>query len=183
MFTTLGFDGVSIRALEVAADVQRGAVSYHFEDKATLWKAAVEHILQNYSKHLGPLEAVLSDLDEESRLRVVITAFVRFSAETPELNRLIIQEGRHDTWRLHYLINTFIRDRFGWLQDSLELLNDPHAYYMAIGAATLVFDVEHECRELFGVEPKSDEFIKEHAERVADFVIYMRKKELEVSTD
>ena len=107
-----------------------------------------------------------------------MTAFVRFSAETPELNRLIIQEGREDTWRLEFLVNTFIRDRFGRLQDTLKLLSNPHTYYMAIGAATLVFDVEYECRNLFGVNPTSDEFIRDHAARVADMVVYLRRKEL-----
>ena len=178
IFTTHSYDGVSIRALETAANVQRGAAAYHFGNKEGLWKAAVGTILERFVARLGPLETVLIDLDEEAQIRAAVTAFVRFSAETPELNRLIIQEGREDTWRLEFLVNTFIRDRFGRLQDTLKLLSNPHTYYMAIGAATLVFDVEYECRNLFGVDPTSDEFIRDHAARVADMVVYLRRKEL-----
>lgn len=177
MFTTQSYDGVSVRALEMEADVQRGAAAYHFQSKEGLWKAVIDYILDRFTKHLGPLEPVLKDLDEEARLRAVITAFVRFSAETPELNRLIIQEGREQSWRLDYLIATFIKDRFEWVEEMLGLLADPHTYYMSIGAATLVFDVEHECRALFDVDPTTDEFIKEHAARVADMLVYLRGRE------
>lgn len=183
MFTTQSYDGVSVRALELEADVQRGAVAYHFQSKEGLWKAVVGYILDRFTNHLGPLEPVLKDLDEEARLRAVITAFVRFSAETPELNRLIIQEGREESWRLDYLIATFIKDRFEWMEEMLGLLADPHTYYMSIGAATLVFDIEHECRALFGVDPTTDEFIKEHAARVADMLVYLRRKEAGESHD
>jgi hypothetical protein len=54
------------------------------------------------------------------------------------------------------------------------LVSDPHAYYIALGASTLVFDVDHECRELFGVDPTTDVFIREHADRVADVILHMR---------
>jgi len=176
IFTTLGYDGVSVRALETAAKAQRGAVAHHYGGKEGLWKAAVAHILERYATLLGPLEDLLEDMDEDARVRALVTAFVRFSAETPELSRLIMQEGRHDTWRLEYLTDTFIRNRFAWIQDMIGLLDDPHTYYMAIGASTLVFDVEHECRRLFGVDPTSDEFIREHAAQVADMIISLRKR-------
>lgn len=176
IFSQQGFEGVSVRALEVAADVQRGAVAYHFESKETLWKKVVDQILDGFDARLTPLETILRDLDEEARLRTVITAFVRFSAETPELNRLIIQEGCHKTWRLKYLVDKIVRDRLGWLEEMTGLLSDPHAYYMAVGAATLVFDVAYECEELFGVDPREDDFIREHASRLADMVIYMRQR-------
>lgn len=176
-FATHTYDGISVRALETAAGVQRGAAAYHFGDKAGLWKAAVDRILRSLEARIEPLSSMLQDLDEEARVRAVIAAFVRFSADTPELNRLIIQEGRTDSWRLHYLIESFHRNRFAWLRDMVGVLQDPHTYYMTIGAATLVFNAEHECRELFGIDPTSDEFIREHAARVADLIIFLRQQE------
>lgn len=176
-FATQTYEGVSIRALEAEAGVQRGAAAYHFEDKEGLWKAAVDRILAVLQARVEPLAPVLNDLDEDARLRAVITAFVRFSAEAPELNRLIIQEGRTDSWRLDYLISTFHRNRLEWLQDFVGIVQDPHYYYMTVGAATLVFNAEHECRELFGVNPMADDFIREHASRVADMAVYLRNQE------
>lgn len=175
MFTEQTYDGVSVRALEAAAGVQRGAAVYHYKSKEGLWKAAIDRVLQSLAAHIGPLQSLFEDLDEEARLRAAVAAFVRFSAETPELNRLIIQEGRSKSWRLEYLADTFIRNRFGWLTEMIGLLKDPHTYYMTIGAATLVFAVEQECKELFDIDPTTDEFIREHATRVADMMLYLRK--------
>jgi hypothetical protein len=33
-----------------------------------------------------------------------------------------------------------------------------------------VFNVDHECRELFDVDPTTDDFIREHAVRVAEVI-------------
>jgi TetR/AcrR family transcriptional regulator len=176
MFTSQGFDGVSIRALETVAGVQRGAVAYHYKNKELLWKATVDRLLEIFASYIDPLQATLKDLDEDVRLRMVIAATVRFSAQTPEFSRLMVQEGRFKTWRLDYLLDNFLRARSSWLNETVGLLSDPHTYYIAVGAATLVFDVEHECKELFSVDPTTDDFIREHSTRVADMIIYLRNK-------
>lgn len=175
MFSTLGYDGVSVRALEAEAKVQRGAVAYHFDGKETLWKRAIDRLLQRLIDTFQPLQQVVLDLDEEARLRAVIAAFVRYSAEAPELNRLMVQEGRHDSWRLDYIVDSFTRGQLEWTNEVLGLLADPHTYYIMIGASTFVFDVEHECRKLFDVDPTTDEFIREHANRVADLLLTVRR--------
>jgi len=174
-FSTLGYDGVSIRALEGSAGVQRGAAAYHFGTKKDLWKRSVDQILDRFTEQFLPLDQMIRDLDQEGRLRTAITVFVRLSAENPQLNRLMVQEGRHDTWRLAYVLDSFVRARLDWLNDVLEFMQDPHMYYMMIGASTFVFDVEHECRSLFGIDPTTDEFIRDHAARVADMAIYSYK--------
>lgn len=174
-FSTLGYDGVSVRALESDAGVQRGAVAYHFDNKETLWKRAVDRIAEQFAAHFAPLEPIIRDLDVEDGLRAGIAAFVRFSAEQPELNRLMVQEGRHDSWRLAYIVDAFVAQRREWFEDVFDMLSDPHIYYIMIGSASFVFDVEHECRRLFDVDPTSDEFIREHAARVADMMITARR--------
>lgn len=183
MFTSQGFDGVSIRMLESTARVQRGAVAYHFESKEALWKASVEQLVIRFGSHIDPLITTLQDLDGDARLRAIIAAIVRFSAETPEFNRLMVQEGRANTWRLQFLMDAFIRTRLGWFEEMVGILNDPHAYYMIVGSATLVFDVEHECQELFGVDPTDDAFIREHASHIADMIIYLRSRNTTKSTE
>jgi len=177
MFSTLGYDGVSIRALETEAKVQRGAVAYHVGNKEDLWKLAIDHLLQRLIDAVQPLQQIILDLDEEARLRAVVTAFVRYSAEAPQLNRLMVQEGRYDSWRLDYILDSFARGQLEWSSQVLGLLTDPHTYYIIVGASTLVFDVEFECRKLFDVDPTTDEFIREHAARVADLVLAGRGQE------
>ena len=170
-FAMLGYEGVSVRALETKAGVQRGAVAYHFNSKENLWKQVAQGIFEKFDKHLDPLRSVLPDLDRNAQITALMSAFVRFNAEKPQLNRIIIQEGRIASWRLDYLMDHLIRGRLEQLSFVLPLLEDPHAYYMAVGAATLVFDVEEECRSLFRVDPTSDAFVQEHARRISQMVI------------
>ncbi|MBN4051748.1 TetR family transcriptional regulator [Parvibaculum lavamentivorans] len=170
-FTSRGYDGVSIRALESAAKAQHGAVAYHFKNKETLWKAAIDQLLTKFATFVGPLQTTMDDLDHEARVRMAVAALVRFSAETPEFSRLMSQEGHFNTWRLQYLIDHFLRDGYEWLNKLFGLQGDPHTYYIVIGAVTQVFDVAHACRELFGVDPTSDTFIKEHISRVSDMIL------------
>ena len=174
LFSSLGYDGVPLRTLEAHAGVQRGSIAYHFESKPSLWKRAIDRVFERLAAHFDPLGATLRDLDPEARLRTAITAFVRFSAETPELSRLMVQEGKQDSWRLDYIVDTYLRPRIEWMAEAVGEPLDPHIYYFVIGGAATVFDVEHECRKIFGVDPTSDAFIREHAARVADLVIALR---------
>lgn len=176
MFTTLGYEGVSMRALETAAQVQHGAVSYHFKNKETLWKAAIDQLITDFQSFFEPMQATMADLDNEARLRMAIAALIRFSATRPEFDRLMAQEGHTETWRSRYLIDNFLHPGLGWLNDMLGLNNNPHSYHIVIGSVTHVFRVAYACSELFGVDPTSDTFIKEHSARVADMLIAMNAK-------
>lgn len=109
-------------------------------------------------------------------IRKMIAVFIRFSAETPELSRLMVQEGRHDSWRLQYIIETFSRRRITWADELTGWLSDPHIFYIVIGASTLVFDVENECRHLFNIDPTTDEFIREHANQVAEVFLMLKNR-------
>lgn len=177
LFSSLGFEGVSLRTLEAHAGVQRGAVTYHFGTKDALWRAAVDRVFERFAATFDPLEATLRDLTAEARLRAAIAAFVRFSAEVPELSRMMVQEGKHSSRRLEYIVDRYVRPQLVWLREVVGFPLDAHTYYAAIGAASVVFDVEHECRRLFGVDPTSDAFIRVHAARVADMILGSARRE------
>ena len=170
LFSTQGFDGVAIRAIEEASGTKRGLVNYHFGDKEALWRAVVDRVFGEAPTNDELLRAV-QDLDHEAQVRAQLTAFVRFSAERPEVSRLIIQEGKARSWRLAHLVEHYIKPRLDRFQDLLGHQVDAHTLYSFIGAATLVFDVEAEVEHLFGFNPRSDEFIAEHARRVCDMIM------------
>jgi AcrR family transcriptional regulator len=176
LFTSLGFEGVSLRTIEAHAGVQRGAIAYHFESKDELWRRAIDRVFERFAEHFDPLESTLRDLDPVARLRMAIVAFVRFSAEMPELSRLMVQEGKQSSWRLDYIVDTHMRPRIDWLDELLGEPLDPHTYYIVIGASAMVFDVEFECRRAFGIDPTSDEFIRMHAARIADMILLARQE-------
>lgn len=170
LFSTQGYDGVSIRAIEEASGTKRGLASYHFGDKEALWREVVDRVFRGAPATEEILVAV-RDLDKESQIRALLTAFVRFSAEHPELNRLIIQEGKANSWRLMHLVERYVKPRLELFQKLLGQPVDAHTLYSFLGSSTLVFDVEAECEQLFGFNPRSEAFIAEHARRVCDMAM------------
>ena len=48
---------------------------------------------------------------------------------------------------------------------------DPHRYYLLIGASAFVFTAEQECRRLFGVSPRTEDFVEKHAELVVSMLL------------
>jgi hypothetical protein len=39
------------------------------------------------------------------------------------------------------------------------------------GAGAFVFSAEHECRQLFGVDPRAEDFVDRHADLVANLLL------------
>lgn len=166
-FSRQGYDAVSVRSLEEQAGVNRGLVAYHFQDKATLWRHSVDRLFASMRRALR--EATEAG-DDRAQAAALARAFVRYSAERPALNRLMIQESLQSSWRLEYLVERQIKPMLESLQrdtpDATRLVwgrDDPHRYYAFIGAAAFVFSAAEECRMLFGVSPTDESFIEEHA--------------------
>ncbi|MEM7020471.1 MAG: TetR/AcrR family transcriptional regulator [Pseudomonadota bacterium] len=171
LFSTQGFEGISIRALEEASNTKRGLVAYHFESKEELWKNVVDRVFDKLPGASPEMIAALRGLDKESQIRAHLTSFIQYSAKYPELSRIIIQEGKTRSWRLGYLVEKYVRPRVSFFSDILGGELDAHMLYMFIGAATMVFDVEAECESLYGFNPRSEEFVLEHAKRVCDLFV------------
>ncbi|MEL7028781.1 MAG: TetR family transcriptional regulator [Pseudomonadota bacterium] len=175
-FADRGFDAVTVRDIEVAAGVQRGLLSYHFGDKQTLWTAAVENIVHEYREYRRVRSEVVKDLSEHEQLAFRIRAFVRFSAKRPELNRLMMQEGKRDNPRLRYIIDNFLRESRPELrklvQSDLSLTDEEfiHWYYMYLGGSALVFSLAPEAKQLFDIDVTDEDFITRHAQFVANFL-------------
>lgn len=170
LFSSLGFEGVSVRTIESHAGVQRGLAAYHFDTKDTLWREVVDGLFEQFAERTARTAETLRDLSPEDRQLAVVATFVRFSAETPALNRLMMQEGKVRSWRMDYIVDTHVRKMIADAQALLGFEIDPHAYYVLVGAGALVFSMEHECEKLFGINPCRDEFIRRHARIVTDVV-------------
>ena len=171
LFSTQGYEGVSIKAVEQASGTKRGLVAYHYSDKETLWRAAADETFSRLRTFTDDEAAALSALDTTSQLRAHLSNFIVQSARHPEVSRLIIQEGKQRTWRLEYLVEHQIRPRLEQFSALVSKPVDAHDQYIFLGAATLVFDVEAEVEALFGFNPREDDFVTEHARRVCDLLI------------
>jgi AcrR family transcriptional regulator len=177
-FSISGYDGVSVRQLEEQAGVKRGLVAYHFSDKAQLWRAAVDRLFEELAEDLLPRVESLADVEPIEAARGFVRTFVRYSAEHPELNRLMMQESVAASWRVNYLVDQHIKPLTealaGIMPEAAKCLwgdGDPHRYYLLIGAGAFVFTAEQECLRLFGQSPRTREFVERHAENVVSMLL------------
>ena len=177
-FSISGYDGVSVRQLEEQAGVKRGLVAYHFSDKEQLWRAAVDRLFEELAVDLLPRVESLADIDPIEAARGFVRTFVRYSAEHPELNRLMMQESVAASWRVNYLVDQHIKPLTealaGIMPEAAKCLwgdGDPHRYYLLIGAGAFVFTAEQECLRLFGLSPRTREFVERHAENVVSMLL------------
>jgi AcrR family transcriptional regulator len=177
-FSERGFESVSVRQLEEAAGVKRGLVAYHFGDKEQLWRTAVEQLFTALREDFVGRVETLADVSPQEAARAMVRAFVRYSAAHPQLNRLMMQECTNDSWRVSCMVGEHIRPLLQTLAQALpaasQLLwgdGDPHRYYLFIGAGAFVFSAEQECRQLFGVDPRAEDFVDRHADLVANLLL------------
>lgn len=170
LFSSLGFEGVAVRTIESHAGVQRGLVAYHFDTKEALWRQAVDALFARLAARIDRAAETIRDLPQAERLHAYVATFVRFSAEVPELNRLMVQEGKAKSWRMDYIVDTHVRRSLTQARDLMGLEIEPHGYYVLIGSGAFVFSMEYECERLFGINPRDDAFIDRHARIVTDVV-------------
>ena len=171
LFSAQGFEGTSVRAIEIAAETKRGLVAYHFGDKEALWRAVADRVFADLPVVSNDVREVVQALDLRAQVTAYLTHFIQYSAAHPEVSRLIIQEGKAHSWRLEYLIDHYVRPRLEFFRELVGQEIDAHTLYIFIGAATLVFDVEAECENLFGFNPRNEEFVREHARRLTELML------------
>ena len=175
-FSERGFDAVTVREIEVAAGVQRNLVSYHFGGKDAMWKAAATHVITKLEAFAQRRQEVVRDLSPKERLAYEVRSYVRFSAANPELNRLMIQEGKQDSWRIRWLVEEFMRPAWERLRpavkthhqmDDRQLL---HWYYVFVSGAVM-FSMGPEAALLFGVDVHQDDIVERHVETMAALLL------------
>ena len=177
-FAVRGYDGVSVRTLGQALGVSHNLLHQRFGSKEALWQAAIEWAF-------GPLVAAMNEADDEGRdpldrLWTSIRTFVRYSADHPDLLRLMDLEGASPSWRLDYLADRFIAPvlaRTTELLDSLErqgaIQPIPHVitYYLITSGAGSLFARIALTERLFGSEPLQSDQYDRYADIIADVIV------------
>ena len=183
-FSTHGYDASSTRGIETEAGVKRGLINYHFGSKKALWQAATEHLMSTTERDLGAALNHMKQIDETQQLRFFVRTYVKFCAKYPALNRLMIQEGMAQDWRLAWLLDRSVRP---WYAQVCSVFNratqlgiapkmDAHHFYYALtGAATLMFSNAPEATALSGTNPLDPATVDAHADAVADLFTSIRK--------
>jgi AcrR family transcriptional regulator len=178
-FAAVGYEAATTRDIEAAAGVNRGLIAYHFKTKEALWKAAVIWLFEQAGQELAAAERHAADVDPLARLRYFVRAYVRFCARYPAVNRLMVQEGMHDDWRLAWLVEHFVRPWYARVEalldqaralDAAPPMDALHFYYILTGGAALIFAMAPEARQLSGVDPAAPDRVDAHADALAQLL-------------
>jgi len=175
LFSERSFEGASTRLIAERAGVQQPLLTYHFGNKEELWRSAVGQLFEDLARALSERVAGLRGVDDETVARLVVADFVHFSANHPELHRIIMQECKSEGDRLAWLVEQYIRP----LYESAVALFEPlvaagkvrdvpaaHLYYLLTGAVATIFALAPECRLLTGVDPVDPPEVECHVDAV-----------------
>ena len=174
-FSTMGFEGASLRSVAKDAGVQHQLATYHFKTKEELWMAVMDELAIGFFTRLGDRIRGLDGVDAATKLRLVVREFVKYSAENPQLHRLMTMEGRRESERLVWMIKRHVSRHFAI---STKLIREAQAlgivrpgdpgqlHYCTIGIATAAFSLAPEYKRVTGHDP----FTRSHVEQIADLV-------------
>lgn len=146
-FAESGFDGASTGDIARRAGVTQQLVIYHYESKLALWKAVADRVFGELAHRSQERIDGLAGVDDGTLVRLLVRDFVEYSAEVPELARLVIHEGDRDGPRLSWLVERHIRPQFervvGALargqQASVVADGDPaHLFFLVLGTAAML---------------------------------------------
>jgi TetR/AcrR family transcriptional regulator len=92
LFSGRSFEGASTRLIAERAGVQQPLLTYHFGNREEPWRTAVGHLFEDPARALDERVDGLRGVDHETLAKLVVADFVRFSANHPQLHRIIMQE-------------------------------------------------------------------------------------------
>ena len=177
LFSERGFTAVSARDIEIAADVQRNLLAYHFNDKETMWKAAADEIFGVMKSEFDQRVAIMNEISDREVLAFIVRFYVHFHARNPQLSRLMSHEATHASWRLEYLVETHIRPSARRLE---ELVRETrgfdrdkfvHWYYIMISSTSTIFSFAAECISLFDLDPCQEQAVEDHANMLVNMLL------------
>jgi AcrR family transcriptional regulator len=183
-FGAKGFDGASTRAIAERVQAHQPQINYHFESKAALWTAAVDYLFGLLGEALdGALPAEPTGMNATqlaSAFADGIRRFVKFAAEHPELNQIMVHEGTAASDRLSWMTETHVKPVFDGIRPVWQMLRDAGVvppidseilYYVLVGAASLPYVNASEVRLLTGQDPSNPQWISAHAEALVTILL------------
>lgn len=122
-FAALGYEAMSVRALNARLGLSHETITQRFGTKEELYYAAVrrglEHFLADLSATLGRHPSPIDDL---STLRAMVRGFMVGASRRPAIGRLLVHEGLRDSDRLDFIATVGFESSMGELATLLQRL-------------------------------------------------------------
>lgn len=178
-FGAFGFEGTSTRAVAERAGISHTLLLYHFDSKDKLWLSTMEDVIGRYRHEFELRLKHVDRQDSAACLRAFIENFVRFSAQVPQLYRIMTQESTQGSERIHWLLDTHLRASFNDVRDMIRRGQAAGAvregesarlYYAIIGLAGTLLSVSTEFKLLAGRDVFAEAEIHHTIGFIFDFV-------------
>jgi AcrR family transcriptional regulator len=114
-FASHGFDGASTRRIAERARAHQPQINYHLGSKELLWRATVTRLFDILDLEGSALAGSTMDIQVFSN---AVRRFMQFSAEKPELNRIVNLEATSPSARLDWLVSTYLSPLFEIVEDA-----------------------------------------------------------------
>lgn len=179
-FADRGYEGTSIRELNLALGVSHNFINSRFGSKEELWRAAVDRSFEEVLEAVA-LETTLARLgDPLENLREIVVTFIEIVARRPELCRLITREASVAGPRLNYLFERYISPGLAPIAELLVKLQ-ADGRMKPVSTTTFFFLLTQGATapaaltplaELLGITDSSDPVVvRAHARTVAELLI------------
>jgi len=190
-FGKFGFAGTSVRKIADAAGVNHGSIKYHYSSKDELWRAAVAYLYKLLEEAVHRDEAGWENMSPREQIVNSATNYIRFSAQHPELSRIIFFETMHESERLDWLVENFIRPYTSRAIARAALAQDQGVYradvapmylqYINITAAKNIFLIAPQIKRAFDIDVFDEDEIERHIEAVLKITLLPDENETSVS--
>jgi len=183
VFAERGFDGARTREIAERAGANLGLLTYYFDGKEPLWRAAVTRAFEELGADLAEVTAQArseTDADERAVLERLLRRFVHFVARRPEFMQLMNDEGKRPGLRMRWLADHHVKPMAAVVSGLMERAQARgllpaiplvSMHYIALGAAGLLFSQAPECEYVTGIDPTVEAVAEAHADAVVRLLL------------
>lgn len=180
-FSNLGFDGTQMKTIADEAGYSKSLMNYHFGNKENLWKQSILHLGSKLKQRLEEVHSYFKDLNGLAAVKAYTRQFIYFSAEHPELYKLVFHEMCTKTDRASWLMDNILKPihtQFEMESKALDTEGElvfkdlPVANFSSImiGAANVFFIHAFQMEKMYGIDPNKKSEIEKHADIVIDLL-------------
>jgi AcrR family transcriptional regulator len=177
-FAAHGFTGATTVAIAERAGVTQPLIHHHFGSKAKLWTAMLAELFGSLREALD--RANEEEGNERERIERLVRTVIAFSAERPELSRLIRLESASAQAPFDLLYRVHLAPLIEFFnatiaraeaQGVIRHLDHGFLYFALIGAGTQLFAEPATARRGFSLEPADEATASRYADFIVDVVL------------